>query len=342
MINFNFYKNRSFGIDLGNNNTLVSDKDKILLAQPSYIAFHVKDDVVKAVGDEAYGMFGKTHKDLKSVKPLRGGVIADFDSARKMIDQMLQKAFTDKSFLDGYDNVISGVPYSTTDVERRALRSVLEQFNARRTYLLFEPLAAALGMELDIREPDGKLIVDIGGGITEIVVISLSGIAAVQSLKIAGDSFDVAIQDHFRRNYNMTIGLRTAEQIKISVGAVQDELADTPDPVMVKGKDMMDGLPAIRFVDHSEVVIILDRFISTIEERIIQTMETCSAELAADIYKNGIFLTGGGALLRGIRDRFQSKIKVPVHIDQHPLTSVNKGISKVLANPGKYKSVLVA
>lgn len=342
MINFNFYKNRSFGIDLGNNNTLVSDRNNLLLSQPSYIAFQVDNHAVKAVGDEAYNMFEKTHQDLRSIKPLRGGVIADFDSASRMIRQMLRKVFTDKSFFNGYDDVISGVPYATTDVEKRALRAVLDQFNARHTYLLYEPLAAALGMDLDIREPDGKMIVDIGGGITEIVVISLSGIAAVQSIKIAGDSFDVEIQDHFRRNYNMAIGLKTAEYIKIHVGAVRNDIAEIPEPVAVKGKDTLEGIPVIRTIGHREVALILDQSISAIEEGIIQTMETCSPELAADIYKNGVFVTGGGALLRGIQKRFEAKIKVPVHIDGHALISVNRGITKTLRDPKKYKSVLVA
>lgn len=340
MINFNFCKNRSFGIDLGNNNTLVSDQNKLLLAQPSYIAFHVDNHAVKAVGAEAYNMFEKTHQELRSVKPLRGGVIADFESASQMIRQMLQRVFNGNTFFKGYDNVISGVPYATTDVERRALRAVLDQFSARHTYLLFEPLAAALGMGLDIREPDGKMIVDIGGGITEIVIISLSGIAAVQSIKMGGDTFDMEIQDHFRRNYNMAIGLKTAEQVKIQVGAVIADILEIPEAVMVKGKDTVEGIPVIRKIGHREVAMILDRSISAIEEGIIQTMETCSPELAADIYANGIFITGGGAMLRGLQQRFERKLKVPVHIDAHALTSVNAGIITVLQDPRKYRAVL--
>lgn len=339
-MNFNFCRSRSFGIDLGNNNTLVSDQHNILLAEPSYIAFHVNNHAVKAIGDEAYNMFEKTHQDLRSVKPLKGGVIADFESASQMIRQMLQKVFNGSSFFKGYDNVISGVPYATTDVERRALRAVLDQFSARHTYLLFEPLAAALGMGLDIREPDGKMIVDIGGGITEIVIISLSGIAAVQSIKMGGDTFDMEIQDHFRRNYNMAIGLKTAEQVKIQVGAVVRDLTDVPESVIVKGKDTIEGIPVTRKIGHREVAMILDRSIGAIEEGIIQTMETCSPELAADIYKNGIFITGGGALLRGIQQRFAAKLKVPVHIDDNALTSVNTGIITALRDPRKYRAVL--
>ncbi len=217
MLNFRFNRNRSFALDLGNTNTTVADKDKVLLSQPSYIVFNAEDNSVKAVGNRAYDMYEKTHEDLKSVKPMRGGVIADYDSATKLIHELVHQVYTG-SWLAGFENIVVGVPYHTTEVERRALRDVTDQFNARNKYLIYEPLAAALGLDLNIDSPEGKLVLDIGGGITEIVVISLSGVAAFQSLKVAGDSFDMAIQDHFRRAYNMGIGTRTAEQVKIQVG----------------------------------------------------------------------------------------------------------------------------
>ncbi len=337
---FNFFKGRSFGIDLGNNNTLVSDEDNILIAQPSYITFHTINHSIKAIGTEAYNMFEKTHQELVSIKPLKGGVIADFESASRMIRQMISGAYINKSRLEGYDNIISGVPYSTTEVERRALRAALDQFNARNTYLMFEPLAAALGMGLNIQEPDGKLVIDIGGGLTEIVVISLSGIAAFQSIKIAGDTFDVEIQDHFRRKYNMAIGLKTAEQVKIEVGAVIENINNVPTSITVKGKDLVKGLPVIRTIDHKEVVHIIDKSVSAIEHSIVQTLETCPPELAADIYVNGLFVTGGSALIRGLKERLEARIKLPVHIDANALTSVSKGLAKALKTPEKYKSIL--
>lgn len=342
MMNFNFFKNRSLAIDLGNNNTLVRDKNNLLLSQPSYIVFDAKGQNVKAVGAQAYSMFEKSHQELKPVKPLKGGVIADYDSASKMIHELIKIANKNQSFLSGYEYVISGIPYSTTEVERRALRDALGQFNARHTYLLFEPIAAAIGMGLDIREPNGKMIIDLGGGITEIVVISLSGIAAFQSVKVAGDTFDEAIQDHFRRTYNIAIGLKTAEQIKIKVGAVISDLKNAPEPMAVKGKDLMEGLPVTRKIDHVEVAHILERYIAAIEHAVIQTLETCPPELAADIYNNGIHLTGGNAYLRGLKERFEDRIKLPIHIDDEALQSVSKGAAKALQDPGKYKSVLMA
>jgi rod shape-determining protein MreB len=341
-MSLNMFRNKSFAIDLGNNNTLVSDARRILLSQPSYIVFDAESNAVKAVGDRAYNMFEKNHIDLKPVKPLRGGVIADYDSASKMIREMITQADTSaKSFFRGYDNIIGGIPYGTTEVERRALRDALDQFNARRTYLLYEPIAAAIGLGLDIRQPEGKMVIDIGGGLTEIVVISLSGIAAFQSVKAAGDTFDEAIQDHFRRNYNMAIGLRTAEQIKMNVGAVINNLDQIPEPMMVKGKDLVEGLPKTRMIDHYEVVSILEKQIASIEHGIVQTLEVCPPELAADIYESGIHVTGGNAMLRGLRERFQSKIKLPVHIDDDALTSVGKGIASTLADTKRYKNVLM-
>lgn len=337
---FNVFRNKSFAIDLGNTNTLVSDTEGVRLSQPSYIVFDAQDHSVKAVGDKAFSMFEKSHDELRPVKPLKGGVIADYDSATRLIRELIRQADTGRTFLTGYDNIISGIPYYTTEVERRALRDAVDQFNARKTYLFYEPLAAAIGIGLDIREPEGKMVIDIGGGITEIVVISLSGVAAFQSTKVAGDTFDAEIQDHFRRAYNMSIGLKTAEQIKIRVGAVASRLQHVPEPMMVKGKDMVEGIPVTRKIDHSEVAFVLEKSFSSIEHAVLQTLETCPPELAADIYLNGIHVTGGNALLRGLKERLESKVKLPVHIDEDALLSVSKGAAQILRNPSKFKSVL--
>jgi rod shape-determining protein MreB len=339
---FSLYNKRSFGIDLGNTNTIVNNDENILISQPSYIAFHKQNFNVKAVGEEAYEMFEKTHTDLQSVKPLKRGVIADFESARCMIREMVKGVYASRSFFDSYDNIISGVPFNTSAVERKALLDALDQFNARNTYLISEPIAAAIGMDLNIHEPDGKLVIDIGGGVTEIVVISLSGVAAFQSLKIAGDSLDVEIQDFFRKEYNVAIGIKTAEQIKIKVGAVTENIVNPPQPVDVRGKDLASGLPTTRRLNHIDIVQILDKHIIAIEDAIINTLESCPPELAADIYKNGLTVTGGGAHLRGLKERLQQRIKLPVFIDANALTSVSRGLAKVLRDMKKYKSILVS
>lgn len=337
---FKLFNNHSFAIDLGNNNTIISDESGTLLAQPSYIVFTTAKNV-KAVGDHAYAMFEKNHEELTPVKPLKGGVIADYESASRMIQEMVKQVYRKRNFFSGFNHVISGIPYNTTEVERRALRDALEQINSKKSYLLYEPLAAALGMGLAIREPQGKLVIDIGGGITEIVVISLSGIAAFQSVKVAGDTFDENIQDYFRKNYNIAIGLKTAEQVKIQVGAVTDKLVDPPQPMFVKGKDMISGIPVTRKVEHTEVAHILEKSVAQIEKAIIQTLETCPPELAADIYESGIHLTGGSSLLRGLQARLERNIKLKVILDKDPLRSVSRGISHTLAAPDKFRNILI-
>ena len=340
-MNLNLFKGKDVAIDLGNNNTVVSDNDRVLLAQPSYIAFDSEGQTVKAVGDKAYKMFEKSHEALRPIKPLKGGVIADYESASKTIREMLSVACSTKSYFSGYNNIISGIPYSTTEVERRALRDALGQFNSRKTYMVYEPIAAALGIGLNINEPDGKMLIDIGGGITEIVVISLSGIAAFQSLKVSGDTFDEEIQDYFRRQYNMAIGMKTAEQVKIQVGSVLDDIDEVPTPMRVKGKDLIEGIPVTKLIDHHEVSRILEKSVSAIEHAIIQTLETCPPELAADIYQNGIHVTGGSAMLRGLKRRFEKRIELPVHIDVEPLLSVSRGIARTLNDTRKYSSILI-
>ncbi len=340
-MNFDFLNYKNVAIDLGNSNTVLSDTSRVLFAQPSYIVFDTESHEVKAIGERAFNIFEKNHEELMPVKPMRGGVIADYDSATKMLHGMLQQAYAATSFWSGFNNIISGIPFSTTEVERRALRDALSQFNARHTYMIYEPLAAALGMGLDIREPNGKMLIDIGGGITEIVVISLSGVAAFKSLKVAGDSFDQEIQDYFRRNCNMSIGLKTAEQVKIQVGAALDKIVAEPQPMKVRGKDLMEGIPVTRTITHSEVAHILEKSINAIEHAVVQTLETCPPELAADIYQNGVYVTGGNAMLRGLKERFESKIRIPVHIDPNALLSVNAGVAKTLRDAKKYSNILI-
>ncbi|GCC53290.1 rod shape-determining protein [Chryseotalea sanaruensis] len=340
MFPFGLHSAKSFAIDLGNTNTLLTDKDKILLSEPSYIVFN-ENHSIKAVGEEAYCIFEKSHHALHPVKPLRCGVIADYQSAGKMIRTLVDKVYG-KNFLSrGFDTIITGVPFHTTMVERRAFKDTLDQFNPRKTHLLFEPLAAAIGMDMNICEPEGKFIVDIGGGITEMVVISLSGVAAFQSIKVAGDTFDEAIRDYFRREHNLLIGIRTAELVKKSIGGVYADVGIVPPSIFVKGKSLAEGIPMSVEVNYLELVHVLDKPFSEIENGIIQTLQHCPPELASDIYETGIHVTGGSALLKGLKQRLEKKISLPVHIDDNPLTSVSTGISKALRNPKKYQSVLI-
>ena len=335
------FNTRSLAIDLGNNNTLVSDCEGLLLSEPSYIVFDTNTNKVKAIGDQAFDIFGKNHEDLKPVQPLKWGVIADYYSANAMIGGMVSKTTTKRSIFPRYNNIVAGVPHAATAVEQRALREVLEQFNSKKCHLVYEPLAAAIGMGLNIREPEGKMIVDIGGGITEIVIISLSGVAVFKSIKVAGDTFTEAIQDHLRRKYNLQVGWRTAEQTKIKVGTVKENPLCKPEPAVVKGKDLMLGLPVERSVKHNEVFQVLDKPFRLIEEQIIHALEVCPPELSADIYQTGIHVTGGGSLLRGLKERLENSIQVPVTLDKEPLLAVSKGASKILSDPKQHQAILM-
>ncbi len=339
MLNFPAFKN--LAIDLGNNNTLLTDQSSILLSEPSVMVINRDNNKVEAVGDKAYEMFEKTHTHLKSIKPLKGGVISDGESAKIMMKELVRKISQRSFFGSRYNYLLSGVPYDTTAVEKRALRDALDQFSARHTHLVYEPLAAALGMGLNIQEPEGKLVLDIGGGITEVVVVSLSGIAAAQSIKVAGDTLDEAIQDYFRRQYNMAIGVKTAEAIKKKIGCVDEGSASNDESILVKGKDLIAGIPLSKVITQSELTRVLERPFKQIEECIHHSLQICPPELASDIYRSGIYVTGGNAQLKGIKERLVKNFKLPVHIDPHALLSVSKGISQILSSPDKYRAVLV-
>jgi rod shape-determining protein MreB len=337
---FPFSASQNLAIDLGNNNTLITDQTSLLLAQPSCMVIDENTNRVEAVGNKAYDMLEKVHHHLKPIKPMKGGVISDGESAKRMLKELVAKVHKRRLLGNRFNYLLSGIPYDTTPVEKRALRDALEQFTSSKTHLIYEPLAAALGMGLSINEPEGKLIVDIGGGITEVVVISLSGIAAFQSTKIAGDHFDEEIRDHFRKEYNMAIGLKTAELLKINLGCVHSPLANPKTKVAVTGKDLMEGIPMKREISEVELCNVLNRSIQKIEESIHHTLEVCPPELAADIFQHGIYVTGGNALLKGVKERFTKAFQIPVTIDPNSLISVSKGISKVLTAPQKFQSVL--
>jgi rod shape-determining protein MreB and related proteins len=337
--NFSFAK-KSIAIDLGNSNTLLTNNGNMPFSFPSFIAFN-SNNSIRAVGKEALDMCGKTNDSLKVVKPMKGGVIKDYESARKMLKALVNATFPGGNIFNRFDYVVSGVPYSTTEVEKRALRDTLQQFGASKTFLIYEPLAAAIGMGINIQEPNGHFIVDIGGGITEAVVVSLSGIVNSNSLKIAGDTFDSDIQDYIRRNFNVDISSAAAEQVKIKVGSAWEYLKEEPEPYYIIGKDTVNGIPKKIKIDHMEIAFILNNSISRIEELIIQTLEECPPELAGDIYDSGIYLTGGSSMLRGLKERLENKLKLPIHQDPNALLSVSKGISTVLKNTEKYKYLMI-
>lgn len=337
---FPFVSSQSLAIDFGNTNTLITNQHSLLLAQPTCLVVNETNNQLEAVGEKAYDMLEKVHHDLKAIRPLKGGVISDGESAKRMLKVLVRKANNTSLLRNRFDYLVSGIPFDTTSVEQRALRDALDQFSSRKTFLIHEPLAAALGIGLNIQEAVGKMIVDIGGGITEVVIISLSGIAAFQSTRVAGDYMDEVIRDHFRKEYNMSIGLKSAELLKIKSGCVHAPLANHQQKMAVVGKDLMAGIPVKYEISEAELCEVLNKPFQNIEEAIQHTLEVCPPELAADIYQNGIYVTGGNALLKGVEQRLGANFHLPITIDAGPLQSVSKGISQVLCDPKRYQAVL--
>jgi len=281
-------------------------------------------------------MDGKVHENLKTIRPLKDGVIADFNAAEGMIREMIKLIYPKKPLFAPSWRMVICIPSSITEVEKRAVRDSAEQAGAKEVYMIHEPMAAALGIGIDVEEPCGNMVIDIGGGTTGISIISLSGIVCDESIRIAGDEFTADIIEAMRRYHSLLIGDRTAEQIKIQVGSALKELDNPPDDVAVNGRDLVTGIPKQIMVSYQEVADALDKSVFKIEEAILKALEKTPPELAADIFRRGLYLTGGGALLRGLDIRISSKIKLPVHIAEDPLRSVVRGTGMALKHVHKY------
>lgn len=323
-------------IDLGTANTLISSKrNGIVLREPSIVAFNIEGTPV-SIGQEAWFMHEKTHKNIRTVRPLRDGVIADFEAAEHMIRGMIKSV--KKNWYSTTRQIVICVPSGITDVERRAVRDSAENAGAKEVYLVEEPMAAAIGVGLNVHEPEGHMIVDIGGGTTEIAVIALSGIVHAQSVRLAGDKFTEDIISYFRRTHNLLIGERTAEKIKCEIGSaspLDDELETT-----IKGRDLVNGIPKVMEISSVEVREAMSISVNSVVESIVKSLEKTPPELSADIYDRGIILAGGGALLKNLDKRISELTELPVHIADDPLTAVVRGTGAVLDNLEYYKSVL--
>ncbi len=337
---FDFFTN-DIAIDLGTANTLILYKGKIVVDEPSIIAIDQATNKVVAIGNQAMQMHEKTHANLKTIRPLRDGVIADFHAAEHMIRGMIKMIDTGRKFFNAPHRMVICIPSGITEVEKRAVRDSAEHAGAKEVYMIQEPLAAAIGIGIDIDKPNGTMIVDIGGGTTEIAVIALSGIVCDQSVRTAGDVFSKDILDYMRRQHNLLIGERSAERVKIEVGAAMAELDDAPPDFEVRGRDLMTGIPKVVKVSYPEIAYAIDKSISKIEEAVLKALETSPPELSADIYDNGIHLTGGGALLRGLDKRLAMKTKLPIHIADDPLRAVVRGTGIALQKIDQYRSILM-
>jgi rod shape-determining protein MreB len=335
---FNFFR-QELAIDLGTANTLIIQDGKVVVDEPSIVAINRKTNETIAVGKKAMLMHEKTHEDIKTVRPLKDGVIADFQAAESMI-----KGFIDmiggRRRLFSHMKMVICIPSGITEVEKRAVFESADHVDSKETYLIHEPMAAALGIGLDVEEPVGNMIIDIGGGTTEIAVIALSGIVCDQSIRIAGDEFTSDIMSYMKRQHNILIGERTAEQIKIHVGSALETLENPPEEFAVNGRDLMTGIPKQIKIPYGEIAHSLDKSISKIEDAILKALELTPPELASDIYKTGLYLTGGGALLRGLDKRIAQRTKLPIHVAEDPLRAVVRGTGIALKNTDRFSFLI--
>ncbi|MEH0158181.1 rod shape-determining protein [Limibacter armeniacum] len=338
---FDFFTSE-LAIDLGTANTLILNKDQIVVEEPSIIALDRATGKVIAIGKQAMQMHEKTHDNIKTIRPLKDGVIADFHAAEQMIRAMIKMSKVNNKFFATSHRMVICIPSGITEVEKRAVRDSAEHAGAKEVFMIPEPVAAAIGIGIEIDEPMGSMVVDIGGGTTEIAIIALSGIVCDESIRIAGDIFNRDILDYMRRQHNLLIGERTAEMIKIQTGAAVTELdGDAPADFEVRGRDLVTGIPKIISVSYQEVAFALDKSLAKIEDAVLKALETAPPELAGDIYDRGIHLTGGGALLRGLDKRISLKTKLPVHVAEDPLRAVVRGTGIALKHIDQYKPILM-
>ncbi|MEW6136093.1 MAG: rod shape-determining protein [Bacteroidota bacterium] len=327
---------KEIAMDLGTANTIIIHNDRVVVDEPSIVAIERSSGKVIAVGKRAQMMHGKTHENIKTIRPLRDGVIADFQAAEAMMREMIRMIPDNKSIFPQSLKMVISIPSGITEVEERAVKDSAEQAGAKEVRLIHEPMAAAIGIGIDVLEPTGNMIVDIGGGTCEIAVIALGGIVTNESIRIAGDDFNADIEEYMKKQHNINIGERTAERVKIEVGAAITDLENPPADYAVHGRDMLTGIPKEVKVNYAEIAHCLDKSISKIEAAILHALEMTPPELSADIFRTGIYLAGGGSMLRGLDKRISAKTKLPVHVAEDPLRAVARGIGIALKNFDKF------
>lgn len=330
---------QEIAIDLGTANTLIIHNDKIVVDEPSIVAIDQQSGKLIAIGERARQMHGKTHQNIKTIRPLRDGVIADFNAAELMIRGMIKMIKTKGIFSPSLKMVVC-IPSGSTNVEIRAVRDSTEHAGGREVYMIYEPMAAALGIGIDVEAPEGHMVVDIGGGTTEIAVISLGGIVCNESINVAGDVFTEDIQTYMKQQHNIKIGERTAEDIKIAVGSAVSELENPPEDYVVVGHSILDSRPHEVAVSYQEIAYALDRSLVKVDAAIMKVLEKTPPELYYDIVRKGIYLAGGGALIKGLDKRLSEKTKINFHVSEDPLRAVARGTGIALKNIDRFSFLM--
>ncbi len=331
---------QELAIDLGTANTLIIYNGKVVVDEPSIIALELQSGKVKAIGTEAKKMDGRVHPNIKTIRPLKDGVIADFKATELMLRGLIKKVRTTSSIFSPSLRMVICIPSGSTNVEIRAVRDSAEHAGARDVYMIFEPMAAALGAGLDVEAPEGNMVIDIGGGTSEIACISLGGIVCSESINVAGDVFTTDIQNYVRQQHNIRIGERTAEEIKHAIGAAISDLDEEPEDFVLTGPNMLTALPQTVTLSYNEIAYALEKSLVKLDAALMTVLETMPPELYADIVKNGIYLAGGGALIKGLDKRLSNKSGLPVHIAEDPLRAVARGTSIAMKNVDKFSFLM--
>ena len=335
-----FSLTQELAIDLGTANTLIVYNDEVVVDEPSVVAVNVQNGQLEAFGSKAHAFIGRTNPNLRTIRPLKDGVIADFNATELMLRGMISKIKTKGSLFSPSLKMVICIPSGSTNVAIRAVRDSAEHAGGREVAMIFEPMAAALGAGLDVEAPEGNMIIDIGGGTSEIACISLGGIVCSESIDVAGDVFTSDIMEYVRQQHSVRIGERTAEDIKCKIGAAVPELEDEPADYVVTGPSMLTGLPQTITLSYNEIAYALDKSLAKLDAALMKVLQEMPAELYTDVVRNGIFLAGGGALIKGLDRRLSKKTGIPFHIAEDPLRAVVRGTNIALKNINRFSFLM--
>ncbi|MFI3301714.1 MAG: rod shape-determining protein [Rikenellaceae bacterium] len=335
-----FSLTQELAIDLGTANTLILYNGKVVVDEPSIVALDVHTGKLVALGQKARQMYEKTNPNIKTIRPLKDGVIADFNATELMLKGLIRKVKMSNTLFSPSLKMVICIPSGSTNVEIRAVRDSAEHAGGREVYMIFEPMAAALGAGLDVEAPEGNMIIDIGGGTSEIACISLGGIVCSESINVAGDVFTTDIQSYVRQQHNIRIGERTAESIKCAIGAALTELEDAPEDFKITGPNMLTALPQTVTLNYAEIAYAMEKSLVKLDAALMKVLEAMPPELYSDVVRNGIYLAGGGALIKGLDKRLHEKTGIPFHIAEDPLRAIARGTGVALKNINRFSFLM--